>query len=67
TPPEVREAQAKAAAKHEAEKPAPEPKGAPYQKIIDAAVRVSEEERTHQQADAYWKERDRGKGWERDQ
>jgi Relaxase/Mobilisation nuclease domain len=66
TPPEVREAQAKAAAKQETERPAPEPKGNEYEKILAAAMRAVEAER-QQQGDAWWKERDRGKGWERDQ
>ena len=65
TPPEVREANAKAAAKREAEQPAPEPQANPYAKIIDAAVRAIEAERVGKD-DAYWKERDRGKDWERD-
>jgi len=65
TPPEVREANAKAAAKREVEQPAPEPKANPYAKIIDAAVRAIEAEREGKD-DAYWKERDRGKDWERD-
>lgn len=65
TPPEVREANAKAAAKREAEKTEPEPKANPYAKIIDAAVRAIEAERASKD-DAYWKERDRGKDWERD-
>jgi len=70
TPPEVRDAQAKADAKHaaerEAKQPEPEDKAAAYARIIDSAVRRAEAERA-QQGDAYWKERDRGKGWERDQ
>ncbi len=70
TPPEVREAQAKADAKHAAEhaakQPEPEDKAAAYARIIDSAVRRAEAERA-QEGDAYWKERDRGKGWERDQ
>lgn len=66
TPPEVREAQAKANAKHEAEKPAA-PEKTTYDKIVDAAVRGIEEERAAGKHEAYWKERDRGKGWERDQ
>lgn len=66
TPPEVREAQAKAAAKQEADRPAPEPKANEYEKILAAAMRAVEAER-QQQGDAWWKERDRGKGWERDQ
>ena len=65
TPPEVREANAKAAAKREAEQPAPEPKANPYAKIIDAAVRAIEAERA-EKSEAYWKERDRGKDSERD-
>lgn len=66
TPPEVREAQAKADAKREAEKPAPAPKDNAYEKIIAAAVRSVEQDQ-QRQGDAWWKERDRGKGWERDQ
>ena len=70
TPPEVREAQAKADAKRdaarEAEKPEKEDKAAAYGRIIDNAVRMAEEERARE-GDVYWKERDRGKGWERDQ
>jgi len=67
TPPEVREAQAKAAAKAEAEKPAPEEKPNPYAHQIEAAMRVVEAEREQQKSNEFWKERDRGKGWERDQ
>ncbi len=70
TPPEVREAQAKAQAKQaserEAQKPEHDDKAAAYARIIDSAVRLAEAERA-QQGDAYWKERDRDKGWERDQ
>jgi Relaxase/Mobilisation nuclease domain len=70
TPPEVREAQAKAEIKaeaiREAERPAPEDKAAAYERIIESAVRAAEEERA-QKGDAWWKERDRGKGFERDQ
>lgn len=70
TPPEVREAQAKADAKQASERAAQKPemddKAAAYARIIDSAVRHAETERA-QQGDAYWKERDRGKGWERDQ
>lgn len=70
TPPEVREAQAKADAKQaserEAKKPEHDDKAAAYARIIDSAVRLAEAERA-QQGDAYWKERDRDKGWERDQ
>jgi hypothetical protein len=70
TPPEVREAQAKAEIKaeaiREAERPTPEDKAAAYERIIESAVRAAEEERA-QKGDAWWKERDRGKGFERDQ
>jgi hypothetical protein len=70
TPPEVREAQAKADAKQVAERPAQQPerddKAAAYARIIDSAVRLAETERA-QENDSYWKERDRGKGFERDQ
>ena len=68
TPPEVREAQAKADAKREAEKPAArDDKSAFYEKMIDAAIKAHRAEQTERQDEAYWKERDRGKGWERDQ
>jgi hypothetical protein len=67
TPPEVREAQAKADAKREAEKPVPEEKTNPYARQIDAAMRVVEEERQQREDRTFWEERDRGKGWERDQ
>ena len=67
TPPEVREAQAKAEAKREAEKPVPEDKPNPYARQIEAAMRQLETERREQQGRAYWEERDRGKGYERDQ
>jgi hypothetical protein len=70
TPPEVREAQAKAHAKHaserEAQQPDKEDKATAYARIIDSAVRLAETERA-QKDDTYWKERDRGKGFERDQ
>lgn len=66
TPPEVREAQAKADAKREAEKPVPDDKAAIYARIVDAAVKGLEDDRATGKDDAYWKERDRGKDWERD-
>ncbi len=70
TPPEVREANAKAEAKaeadREAERPARADKAAAYDVIIEAAVRAAEEERARH-GEAWWKERDKGKGWERDQ
>lgn len=65
TPPEVREAQAKADAKREADKPAPEDKTNAYARQIEAALRLIEQERV-QGDDVYWKERDRGKDFERD-
>ncbi len=69
TPPEIREAQAKANAKQaserEVQKPEVDNKAAAYAHIIDSAVRLAEAERA-QKDDAYWKERDRDKGWERD-
>lgn len=71
TPPEVREAEAKALAKHEAERQARKPekddKAAAYGRVIASTVRFTEAERAQQKDDAYWKERDRGKGWARDQ
>lgn len=70
TPPEVREAQVKAAAQQaserEAQKPEHDDKAAAYARLIDSAVRRAEAERA-QKDDAYWKDRDRDKGWERDQ
>jgi hypothetical protein len=70
TPPEVREAQAKAEAKAEAnrenERPARDDKAAAYDAIIESAVRAAEEERARH-GEAWWKERDKGKGFERDQ
>lgn len=68
TPPEVREAQAKADAKRDAEKPAPtlEDKMAGYARHIEAAIRVIDAERREQEDRDYWEERDRGKGFERD-
>ena len=64
----MREAQAKADAKREAEKPvARDDKSAFYEKMIDAAIKAHRAEQTERQDEAYWKERDRGKGWERDQ
>jgi hypothetical protein len=70
TPPEVREANGKAEAKAEAtrvnERPARDDKAAAYDAIIESAVRAAEEERARH-GEAWWKERDKGKGWERDQ
>ncbi len=70
TPPDVREAQAKAEAKakagREAERPAHEDIAAADERIIESAVRAVEDERA-QQGEAWWKERDKGKGFERDQ
>lgn len=70
TPPEVREAQAKAAtqqaSEREAQKPEHDDKAAAYARMIDSAVRRAEAERA-QKDDTYWKDRDRDKGWERDQ
>lgn len=66
TPPEVREAQAKAHAKREADKPAPENKPA-IPREVEEALRLIEQERREGEGRAYWEDRDRGKGWERDQ
>ena len=70
TPPEVREANVKAEAKAEAnrevERPTRDDKAAAYDAIIEAAVRAAEEERARH-GEAWWKERDKGKGFERDQ
>lgn len=65
TPPEVREAQAKQAAKSEAQKqadaPAPEKPKGDYDRMIADAIRTADANRE------WWEQRDRGKGWERDQ
>jgi hypothetical protein len=65
TPPEVREAEAKAAAKREAQKsadtPAVEKPASDYDRIIADAIQIAEANRH------WWTERDRGKDWERDQ
>ncbi len=66
TPPEVRKAQAKADAKREAEKPAPEQKDNPFARQIEAAMRLIEAEREQQKDRTYWEDRDKDKGWERD-
>lgn len=67
TPPEVREANAKVQAKAEeakAERPA-EPD--PYARHVEAAMKVAaEQEQNRSREEAYWRERDRGKGWDRD-
>lgn len=71
TPPEVREAQAAARAQTEAnrsdETPSKDDKAAAYARLIDSAVRSIETERAARGEETYWKDRDRGKGWERDQ
>lgn len=67
TPPEVREAQARQEAKREASKPVVEENRIdPNEQLIQQALRLLEEEQ-QKKDNAYWKERDRGKGWERDQ
>lgn len=65
TPPEVRAAQAKEDAKREAERPPPEDKSAAYARIIDDVARIIEAER-EQEGQAWWTERERGKGRGRD-
>ena len=67
TPPEVREAEAKAHAKREADAPEKDQPASPYDRLVAAAVRSIQEDRASGQDETYWKERDRGKGWERDQ
>ena len=66
TPPEVREAQAMADAKREVDMPAPENKPS-IPRDVQEALRLIEEERQTSDGRAYWEDRDRGKGWERDQ
>ena len=66
TPPEVREARAKAEAKHEAQQQVEKAPESEFDKILAATIRSVEAERSREDT-AYWKERDRGKGWERDQ
>jgi hypothetical protein len=65
TPPEVREAEAKAAAKREAPKsqeaPALEKPNNDYDRVIADAIQLAQADRQ------WWTERDRGKDWERDQ
>lgn len=65
TPPEVREEQAKQAAKSEASKqpdaPAPEKPVSDYDRLIAEAIRIAQADQQ------WWQERDRGKGFERDQ
>lgn len=64
TPPEVREAEAKATAKREAQKSADAP---PIEKTVSDYDRVIAEAIQIAQADRqWWTERDRGKDWERD-
>mgnify|MGYP000966268817 FL=1 len=66
TPPEVREARAKAEAKQEAQQQVEKAPESEFDKILAATIRSVEAERSREDT-AYWKERDRGKGWERDQ
>lgn len=66
TTPEVREARAKAEAKHEAQQQVEKAPESEFEKILAATIRSVEAERSREDT-AYWKERDRGKGWERDQ
>lgn len=65
TPPEVREDEAKAAAKREAEKSSDAPRieknNSDYDRMIADAVQIAQANRQ------WWTERDRGKDWERDQ
>lgn len=65
TPPEVREAEEKAAAKREAQKsadaPALEKPKSDYDRVIADAIQIAQADRQ------WWTERDRGKDWERDQ
>jgi hypothetical protein len=65
TPPEVREAEAKATAKREAQKsqeaPALEKPKSDYDRVIADAIQIAQADRQ------WWTERDRGKDWERDQ
>lgn len=66
TPPEVREARAKAEVKQEARQQVEKAPESEFDKILAATIRSVEAERSREDS-AYWKERDRGKGWERDQ
>lgn len=65
TPPEVREVEAKAAAKREAQMsadaPALEKPKSDYDRLIADAIQIAQADRQ------WWTERDRGKDWERDQ
>lgn len=67
TPPEVREARAKEEAKREAEKPVPEEQpGAAWQRYIEAVIKAIQQENEDKRSRAYWKDRDRGKDFDRD-
>jgi hypothetical protein len=66
TPPEVRDARAKADAKRETQQQAEKAPESEFDKILAATLKSVEAERSREDT-AYWKERDRGKGWERDQ
>ncbi len=66
TPPEVRDARAKADAKRETQQQAEKAPDSEFDKILAATLKSVEAERSREDT-AYWKERDRGKGWERDQ
>jgi hypothetical protein len=66
TPREVRDARAKADAKRETQQQAEKAPDSEFDKILAATLKSVEAERSREDT-AYWKERDRGKGWERDQ
>lgn len=67
TPPEVREANVKAQAKADAEKAERQPEPDPYARHVEAAMKVAaQQDQDRSREDAYWRERDRGKGWDRD-
>lgn len=67
TPPEVREAIAREQARAAEARPAPEPQPSPYAKYVEAALKAAEAEQQSRERDAaYWQERDKGKGWDRD-
>lgn len=67
TPPEEREARAKAEAKREAERPAPEnDTQSEYQRWLNQVIADVQKEAEEQRARGYWEERDRSKDFGRD-
>lgn len=66
TPPEVREAEAKAIAKRDAEAGEREPPPRPVNTVVAEAVKALQQEQAEREASEWWQQRDRGKDFERD-